>query len=102
MLGLIAASVIFAVVIIVADTQLAGILSRYYGDFLWLLLIAACLVILQLWESLDARNVQKTLILFVIVCGIWGILMQLGMGMQAGQIDSKNAAEFYAIKAFWF
>ena len=27
--------------------------------------------------------------------------MQFGMGLQAGEIESKNTAEFYAIKEFW-
>ena len=89
-------------IIVVADTQLAGILSRYYADFLWLLFLAVIPVLLQLWESLKGSSLQKTLILFVLVCGIWGLFMQFSMGLQAGEIESKNAAEYYAIKEFWF
>jgi hypothetical protein len=86
----------------VADTQLAGILSRYYADFLWLLFIAAILVILQLWESCKLREAKKLLLLFILVCGVWGIFMQLGMGIQTGELASKNAKAYYAIKEFWF
>lgn len=100
--GMVVACTLFAVIIVVADTQLAGILSRYYADFLWLLFLAAIPVLLQLWETLKGSSLQKTLILFVLVCGIWGLFMQFGMGLQAGEIESKNAAEFYAIKEFWF
>ena len=100
--GMVVACTLFAVIIVFADTQLAGILSRYYADFLWLLFLAAIPVLLQLWESLKGSSLQKTLILFVLVCGIWGLFMQFGMGLQAGEIESKNTAEFYAIKEFWF
>lgn len=100
--GMIVASIIFAIIIVIADTQLAGILSRYYADFLWLLLLAACLLILQVWESCKESKMRNSLVLFVLVCGIWGLFMQFGMGVQAGQLESKNAAMFYAIKAFWF
>ena len=100
--GMVVACTLFAIIIVFADTQLAGILSRYYADFLWLLFLAAILVILQLWESLKGSSLQKTLILFVLVCGIYGLFMQFSMGLQAGEIESKNAAEYYAIKEFWF
>ncbi len=100
--GMVTACIVFALIIVVADTQLAGILSRYYADFLWLLFLAAIPVLLQLRETLKGSSLQKTLILFVLVCGIWGLFMQFGMGLQAGEIESKNAAEYYAIKEFWF
>lgn len=100
--GMVIACTLFAVIIVFADTQLAGILSRYYADFLWLLFLAVIPVLLQLWESLKGSSLQKTLILFVLVCGIWGLFMQFSMGLQAGEIESKNAAEYYAIKEFWF
>ena len=100
--GMVIACTLFAVIIVFADTQLAGILSRYYADFLWLLFLAVIPVLLQLWESLKGSSLQKTLILFVLVSGIWGLFMQFSMGLQAGEIESKNAAEYYAIKEFWF
>ena len=100
--GMVIGCTLFAVIIVVADTQLAGILSRYYADFLWLLFLAVIPILLQLWETLKGSSLQKTLILFILVCGIWGLFMQFGMGLQAGEIENKNAAEYYAIKEFWF
>lgn len=40
-----------ALIIAAADTEMAGILSRYCSDFLWLLFLAAVLVFLSLWEG---------------------------------------------------
>lgn len=102
LLGMVAACTLFAGLVVVADTQLAGILNRYYADFLWLLFIAAILVILQLWESFKEKETRKTLILLILICGIWGILMQLGMGIQIGELASKNVEAYYRIKEFWF
>ena len=66
--GMVTACIVFALIIVVADTQLAGILSRYYADFLWLLFLAAIPVLLQLWERLKGSSLQKTLILFAFLC----------------------------------
>ena len=98
--GMILSMIAFAVVIVIADTQLAGILNRYYADFLWLLMISACLVILQMWESIGEPRTRRMLLGFVIVCGIWGICMQFGMGIHTGEIESKNALMYYTLKAF--
>ena len=100
--GMVVACILFAVLIVIADTQLAGILNRYYADYLWLLFLASILVILQFWESLKSSSMQKTLILCVLICGIWGISMQFGMGLLSGEVEHKNPAQFYAIKEFWF
>ena len=100
--GMVIACIMFALIVVIADTQLAGILSRYYADFLWLLHIATILVVLQLWEKLKESSWRKTLILFILVCGVWGLFMQFGMGLQAGEIENKNVAEFLAIREFWF
>ena len=98
--GMVVAMLAFSVVIVIADTQMAGILSRYYADFLWLLLIAAVVVILQLWEQLRTESARRTLLLFVVAGCIWGLLMQLGMGIQLTGLESYNPHMFYAFKTF--
>ncbi len=48
---------IFSVVVAIADTQMAGILYRYYADFTYLMFIPAILVALTLLEKLDKKYV---------------------------------------------
>ncbi len=98
--GFAAASILFAIIVAAADAQLAGLLSRYYADFVWLLMIAACIVFFQVWEAARKPEIKKALIGFIIICGAWGLFMQFGMGIQAGQIESGNPEAFYAIKTF--
>lgn len=98
--GMTVAMMAFAVVIVIADTQMAGILSRYYADFVWLLLLAAVMVILQLWEQLSTVTVKRTLVAFVLVCCVWGLLMQLGMGIQVTSLESDNPRVFYMMQSF--
>lgn len=93
-------SIIFAVIIVVADTQMAGILSRYYGDFTWLLLIAAIIVILQLWESVNNIKLRRKLLTFIIVSGLCGICMQFAIGIQAGGLISYNDYWYYCVQSF--
>lgn len=60
----------FALVIIIADTQIAGIIMRYLTDYSWLLLLSASLIILATADFLKARrlsNLWKSLIVFCFV-----------------------------------
>lgn len=99
--GLVITALASALTVVIADTQMAGILSRYYADFIWLLFIAANIVLLQLWEKSKSVAARKRIILFVVLSGFWGIFMQLGMGIQAGQIESMNEHAFYMIRGFF-
>lgn len=46
-------SVIAAVIVVVADTEMAGILFRYYTDFSWMLYLAATIVLLAGYQYCD-------------------------------------------------
>lgn len=99
--GLAIAAVTLAVSVVIADTQMAGILSRYYADFVWLIFLAAIIVLLQLWETAKGKAARRRIICFVVISGLWGVFMQLGMGIQAGQIESLNESAFYMIRGFF-
>lgn len=43
-------SIVLSTIVIIADTEMAGILARYMQDFAWLLFIAANLVVLSFFE----------------------------------------------------
>lgn len=88
--GFCVTSVIFAFVVVIADSQMAGILSRYYYDFLWLLLIPAAIVIMQLWEQYKSVSVRRLIITFVVVSLVIGMFMNLCIGFQSSNISSYN------------
>lgn len=90
LLGFTITSVVFALIVVGADTQMAGILSRYYYDFLWLLLIPACIVIMQLWESYKDTEFRRVLIGFIMVSLVVGFFMNFFIGFQASNITSYN------------
>jgi len=46
-------SILFSVVIVIADTQLAGLLQRYMVDFSWLMFIPGIILILSLLERVN-------------------------------------------------
>ncbi len=51
--GFTVASIVFSVIIVVADTQLAGLLQRYMTDFAWLMFISGIILILTLLERVN-------------------------------------------------
>ena len=48
--------VLSAVIVVILDTQMAGLLTRYYLDFVWLCMLASCIVIFSLHESYGAKR----------------------------------------------
>ncbi len=90
--------IVFAFVIVVADSEMAGILSRYYYDFLWLLLIPAAIVIMQLWEQFSSTQVRRGIITFVTICFFTCIFMNLAIGFQASNIGAYNDMIYNYIK----
>ena len=56
---------IFAVLILIMDTEMAGILPRYLTDFIWLLLISTTLILLAIYSTIKEENVKYMLRGFV-------------------------------------
>ncbi len=64
------ASIIFALIIIIADTQMAGILSRYIVDFGWLIALSTIIVILSLLNKKVLNMDLKKIIIILISISI--------------------------------
>ncbi len=62
-------SIITALIIVLADTQMAGILSRYIFDFGWAILLSTIIVILAIVNNKPNLEIKK-LILFGLVLSI--------------------------------
>lgn len=90
-----------ALVVVVADTEMAGILNRYFMDFLWLLCMAAAVVLFQMAEKYGNGSGGKWLLCFILFAGIWGIEYELGMAFRGSGIMNDNVHRYYMIKSFF-
>ena len=61
--AIMAAAVILGFFIMFADTQLAGLFTRYYSDFSWLFLLAAAIALLAEYNNLKINNRSDELFL---------------------------------------
>ncbi len=100
-------SVLAAVVIVVADTQMAGLLTRYFVDFVWLLLLAAVMTVLALYENKKDMAAERKKVLAVSVTLGLVSLVFVFLRIFAHTEDAIQAANpqvFYTIQhliAFW-
>lgn len=95
-----------AVIIIITDAQMAGVLNRYFGDFAWLFMIAAFLALLGIYDGLADKR-ERYFFCFVFFCSfvhsmtyqILGIFTDVGVTMEV-----NNGLLFYRIShlvEFW-
>lgn len=90
-----------AVLVVAADTEMAGILNRYYTDFLWLLMIPTVIVLLQLLEKTRTRAVGSYILLFILIAGAWETLYELGIAVRCSEIIHMNAHRYYMLQSFF-
>lgn len=92
---------LLALVVVIADTEMAGILTRYNADFTWLFLIAATFVFLQLLEKRQTVKEKNLLVLLSIICLFVGVIMALSIGIQQGELISYSYHNYYRLRAFF-
>ena len=97
-------SAIFSVVIIIADTQMAGVLARYYSDFSWLLYLPAIIITLTIFEKLSGANseIKKLLHGAFLFCFVWSMFYNASSALFLGSLglSEGNPTAFYAIRHF--
>ena len=98
---------LLTVALAVTDTQLAGLLTRYFGDFVWIGMIAGIFVILAQYDWLerggrDCRFLQR---LVAAVCAVTLLSAFLRIFAHSEDaIRSANPALYYQVQsliAFW-
>jgi hypothetical protein len=94
-------SFLMALVVVAADTELSGILNRYFMDFLWLLVIPAAVILMQLWEKYRNADCRRWILWFIILAGAAGILCELGMAFRGSGLVNDNAHRYYIIKSLF-
>ena len=65
-----------AFVIVVADTQMAGLLGRYMMDFGWMLTIASILIYMSIEKKSNDRALKWFIHAALIVSVIWGVVRE--------------------------
>ena len=98
--GIAAASLCAAAAVIAADTEMAGILSRYFGDFLLLLYIPAILVFLSLFEKADKKG-RARLTVFLTVSLIVTIGFDFFAGVTSGELARRAPESFEAVRSLF-
>lgn len=98
LLSFVLLGVLFAVIIAVADAQMAGILGRYTSDFTWLLYLCAVIVFLQLFHSAENSAKRKKLITVMLACGICSFIMDLCIGIAQSDLYYYSTEAFFVIK----
>ena len=79
--------IIFAFVVIIADTEMAGILPRYFMDFSYLLLIPTVIIIFTLEKNILNNKLLKQIFIVLIFVAVLYELLSLFVG------DDPNSAE---------
>lgn len=104
---LVAASQLLTVALVVADTQMAGLLTRYFGDFVWIAMIGSCLTILACYDQnrREQRNCHSLLRLVVLAGSVTLAFTFLRVFAHSeDSIQNANPALYYQIRsliAFW-
>ena len=93
--------IISALVVILADTEMSGLMNRYYMDFLWLFQVAAVVVLYQLLERWQGSNKYDWLIRFILIAGICAILMEMAIALHSSGIANDNIHRFYMLKSLF-
>lgn len=105
--ALVWASQLLALALVVADTQMAGLLTRYFGDFVWIAMIGSVFTILAGldWLSRQRADSSALLRLAVLACVLTLIFSFLRIFAHSeDSIRSANPALYYSVQyliSFW-
>lgn len=94
----------FAFVVCIMDAQMAGILSRYYYDFFWLLLLGSVICVMNICNNRGGKT-ENTLFMrrittVVLVAGAAGLIFNLAIGLHQSEIINFYPQYYYTIKHY--
>lgn len=99
--GFTVVSIAMAVVVVLADTEMSGILTRYTTDFLWLLMLPAAIIIFQMIEKWKGTQPGKWLFVFILIAGFWGIFYEMGIAIVNSELINNNVHRYYMINSLF-
>ena len=88
-----------ALVVAAADTEMAGILWRYTGDFLLLLYLPAVLIVLTGLEEAPAHSRGGKVFRLALVT-VFTLALCLLISVSASTLDNRDPESFYRLKDF--
>lgn len=91
-------SIVGAVVILAADTGLAGIVVRYMTDFSWLFFLGAFVVLLQLLAEPEYHGIVTW---FLLIGFLAMLFFDLSAGMQLTELRSFQPEKYFEIQSFF-
>lgn len=94
-------SMALALLMVMADVELGGIVNRYFTDFLWLLMIPAVIVLFQLLEKYQNAECRRWIMCFLLIAGAWGIFFDLAIAFRGSGLINDNAHRYYLIQSFF-
>lgn len=95
-----------SVLVVIADTEMAGLLQRYITDFAWLLALAAAIVIMAMFEKWQIGEAHKGLLcVFTVFCAL-SLLYDLLLYFSPGEISIAKSSPtlYYTVSSliqFW-
>ena len=87
--------VISAIIVIVVDTEMAGILQRYFMDFSYLLLIPTVVIIFSLEKNIFNNKVLKHLVVVFIVAAVAYESLALFVGDDPTPVEAMPNVFYY-------
>ena len=104
---LVCASIIMALVVAVLDAQMAGLLTRYFTDYVWMMMIASSITIFAVYKkkSGDELNIRRTRAVVLALSYVTLAFALLSIPAHSeNAIVNSNAYIYYKIQhliAFW-
>lgn len=89
-------SLIFGFIVVLLDTQMAGLVERYFSDFSIYFIISSIIVILAYINSHDNQNVLKLIFVFALFALLFSVLRLFALDYQS--LDTCNPKLYYKIK----
>lgn len=104
--GVVVAMNIFALIILIADANMAGLVNRYMIDFTWLFTISAIIIYLTIYERLKPEFIKPARFIFslIFVFAITINILLVFTTYTHYTLDVTNPDLFYSIKSaieFW-
>ena len=89
-------SLMFGFIVVLLDTQMAGLVERYFSDISIYFIISSVIVILAYINSHDNQNVLKLLFIFALFALLFSVLRLFALDYQS--LDICNPKLYYKIK----
>lgn len=95
--GLVLLPLLLALLVVIADTEMAGILWRYTGDFLALLFVSAGVVYLALLQTAGARR-RRSLLGFLTAAVLLALAVCLLISVSYSDLLSRDPENYFRLK----